>query len=63
MKNTDIYFKENLTDVELDLLDTRDERKQALNDLYEFKDLVRQYLEGKVSRQSLELYLALDTKI
>jgi hypothetical protein len=63
MKNTDIYFKENLTDVELDLLDTREERKQALNDLYEFKDLVRQYLEGKVSRQSLELYLALDTKI
>tara|TARA_R110000868_G_scaffold68574_1_gene202726 strand:- start:39 stop:230 length:192 start_codon:yes stop_codon:yes gene_type:complete len=62
MKNIDIYFKENLSDDELDLLDTREERKSALNELYEFKELVRGYLGGEVSRQSLEQYLALDIK-
>jgi hypothetical protein len=63
MKNIDVYFKENPTDIELDLLDAREERKAALNELYEFKELVRRYLDGESSRQSLELYLALDTKI
>lgn len=62
MKNIDIYFKENLSDDELDLLDAREERKSALNELYEFKELVRGYLGGEVSRQSLEQYLALDIK-
>ena len=63
MKNISIYFKENPTDDELDLLDAREERKAALNELFELKELVQQYLDGKTSRQSLELYLALDTKI
>lgn len=62
MKNVSIYFKENPTDDELDLLDAREERKAALNELYEFKELVRGYLGGEVPRQSLEQYLALDIK-
>lgn len=60
MKSIDIYFKENPTEIELDLLDAREERKQALNELFDLKMLVKQYLEGEIPRQSLELYMALD---
>lgn len=49
----------NPSDLELEILDLMQEKKEALNELFELKEVVRQYLDGKVSATFLEAHLNL----